>query len=79
MLGTYHHSIFYIQEYIPKPERDIRFVVGDETICAIYRTSEHLITNGARRQVDQLSGDAGTERTVRSARRAVGGGIVAID
>src|SRR5215471_11468225 len=31
VLGSYHHSIFYIQEYIPKCGRDIRsFVVGDE-------------------------------------------------
>ena len=30
------------------------FVVGDETICAIYRTSEHWITNTARRQVDDV-------------------------
>ena len=29
VLGSYHHSIFYIQEYIDKPARDIRsFVVG---------------------------------------------------
>ena len=48
-LGSYHHSIFYIQEYIDKPDRDIRsFVVGDETICAITRSSEHWITNTAR-------------------------------
>ena len=49
VLGTYHHSIFYIQEYIDKPMRDIRaFVIGGETICAIYRDSEHWITNTAR-------------------------------
>ena len=49
MLGSYHHSIFYIQEYINKPMRDIRtFVVGGETICAIYRDSAHWITNTAR-------------------------------
>jgi len=48
-LGNYEHSIFYVQEYIKKPQRDIRaFVVGDETICAIYRGSEHWITNTAR-------------------------------
>ncbi len=44
-----NHQIFYIQEYINKPGRDIRaFVVGDECICAIYRTSESWITNTAR-------------------------------
>ena len=48
-LGDQYHSIFYIQEYIDKPGRDIRaFVVGDEVICAIYRHSEHWITNTAR-------------------------------
>ena len=29
VLGSYHHSIFYIQEYVDKPLRDIRaFVIG---------------------------------------------------
>ena len=35
-----NHQVFYIQEYIRKPGRDIRaFVVGEETICAICRSS----------------------------------------
>ncbi|MBN1565494.1 MAG: lysine biosynthesis protein LysX [Anaerolineae bacterium] len=49
VLGGVGHQIFYVQEYIEKPARDIRaFVVGDETICAIYRSSPHWITNTAR-------------------------------
>lgn len=49
VLGGVGHHIFYIQELIEKPSRDIRaFVVGTETICAIYRSSEHWITNTAR-------------------------------
>ncbi|PIT90355.1 MAG: 30S ribosomal protein S6--L-glutamate ligase, partial [Candidatus Komeilibacteria bacterium CG10_big_fil_rev_8_21_14_0_10_41_13] len=48
-LGSYQHSIFYLQEYIEKPGRDIRaFVVGDQVIAAIYRSSQHWITNTAR-------------------------------
>ncbi len=82
ILGSYHHSIFYIQEYIPKAQgRDIRaFVVGDEPICAIYRTSEHWITNTARGghasncPIDGTAGDL----ALRAA-RAVGGGVVAVD
>lgn len=81
ILGSYHHSVFYIQEYIEKPQRDIRsFVVGDETIAAIYRNSRHWITNTARggqaencritREIDAVS---------RAAAWAVGGGVVAID
>jgi ribosomal protein S6--L-glutamate ligase len=31
-------QVLYIQEYIPKPDRDIRaFVIGDEVISAMYR------------------------------------------
>jgi [lysine-biosynthesis-protein LysW]--L-2-aminoadipate ligase len=49
VLGGPQHHVFYIQEYIEKPQRDIRaFVVGSDTICAIYRASEHWITNTAR-------------------------------
>ncbi len=49
VLGGVTHQIFYIQEYIEKPSRDIRaFVVGTQTICAIYRQSPHWITNTAR-------------------------------
>jgi [lysine-biosynthesis-protein LysW]---L-2-aminoadipate ligase len=80
-LGSFHHGAFYIQEFVRKPGRDIRaFVVGDETICAIYRDSAHWITNTARGgvasncpvtdELDQLS---------REAAKAVGGGVVAID
>jgi [lysine-biosynthesis-protein LysW]---L-2-aminoadipate ligase len=82
ILGSYHHSIFYIQEYIPKPDgRDIRaFVVADDCICAIYRTSKHWITNTAR-------GGAASNCPVTpaladiciGAAQAVGGGVVAID
>jgi len=80
-LGSYHHSIFYVQEYMEKHGRDIRsFVVGDETICAIYRTSPHWITNTAR-------GGVATNCPITPelhdisfrAAKAVGGGIVAID
>ena len=80
-LGSYQHSIFYIQEYIEKQGRDIRsFVVGDECIAAIYRESSHWITNTARGavasncpvtdEIAQLSLDAA---------KAVGGEILAID
>jgi [lysine-biosynthesis-protein LysW]--L-2-aminoadipate ligase len=81
VLGSYHHSIYYIQEYIHKPGRDIRaFVVGDETICAIYRDSKHWITNTSR------GGKASNcpvtpelnELSLASA-KAVGGGVLALD
>ncbi len=80
-LGSYHHSIFYIQEYVRKPLRDIRaFVVGDETICAIYRGSEHWITNTARGgKSSNCPVTPELNDICLRATRAVGGGVVAID
>ncbi len=80
-LGSYQHSIFYIQEYITKPGRDIRaFVVGDETICAIYRTSPHWITNTARGgQGSQCPVTPALNAICIAAAKAVGGGVLAID
>jgi [lysine-biosynthesis-protein LysW]--L-2-aminoadipate ligase len=80
-LGSYQHHIRYIQEHVDKPGRDIRaFVVGDRTVCAIYRTSEHWVTNTARGAVatncpvtDELN-----DLCVRAG-HAVGGGILAVD
>jgi [lysine-biosynthesis-protein LysW]---L-2-aminoadipate ligase len=80
-LGSFHHGAFYIQEYVNKPGRDIRsFVVGDETICAIYRTSTHWITNTARGgQATNCPVTPELDEISRRAARAVGGGVVAID
>src|SRR5213594_8759 len=48
-LGSTMHSIFYVQEYVEKPERDLRvFVVGDEVVAAMYRYSKDWRTNAAR-------------------------------
>lgn len=80
-LGSFHHGAFYIQEFIRKPGRDIRsFVIGGETIGAIYRDSAHWITNTARGgvasncpvtpEIDALS---------KASAAAVGGGVVAVD
>jgi [lysine-biosynthesis-protein LysW]--L-2-aminoadipate ligase len=76
-----NHQVFYIQEYINKPGRDIRaFVIGDQCICAIYRSSENWITNTARGGVatncpvtDEIA------ELCQRAARAVGGGLLALD
>jgi [lysine-biosynthesis-protein LysW]--L-2-aminoadipate ligase len=81
VLGSYHHSIFYIQEYINKPARDIRsFVVGNETIAAIYRYSDHWITNTARGgRAENCRVTPEINELSLAAAKAVGGGVVAVD
>jgi [lysine-biosynthesis-protein LysW]--L-2-aminoadipate ligase len=81
VLGTPEHGIFYIQEYVEKHGRDIRaFVVGDETIAAIYRNSDKWITNTARGGISSncpVTPEL-NEVCVKAA-QAVGGGVLAID
>ncbi|MDX2148993.1 MAG: lysine biosynthesis protein LysX [Planctomycetota bacterium] len=80
-LGSVQHSVFYVQQFVDKPGRDIRaFVVGGETIAAISRASEHWITNTAR------GGQASNYPITQELRdlcertsRAVGGGVLAVD
>lgn len=81
VLGSYHHSTYYIQEYVEKPGRDIRtFVVGERVVAAIYRTSKHWITNTARGAVTSNCPVSEELRDISlAAARAVGGGVVAVD
>jgi len=75
--------IYYIQEYVERPPRDIRvLVIGDETVAASYRYSpkNDWRTNVARggiskpcRLTDEL------ENLALRAAEAVGGGVLAVD
>lgn len=80
-LKSYFHGIFYLQEYINKPDRDIRaFCIDKELVGATYRTSKHWLTNAAR-GAKSLKCDVTPELEdlcVRAA-EAVGGDAIAID
>jgi [lysine-biosynthesis-protein LysW]---L-2-aminoadipate ligase len=84
VLGGPGHQLFYVQEHVAKPGRDIRaFVVGEAVICAIYRASPHWITNTARggSASNCPVTDALREVCLRAARAVSGGrgGVLAID
>ena len=80
-LGSVAHQVFYVQEHVAKPGRDIRvFVAGDKVICAIERLSDHWVTNTARGAVTrnrQVTPDL--EELSLAGARAVGGGMLAVD
>jgi [lysine-biosynthesis-protein LysW]---L-2-aminoadipate ligase len=80
-LGSPVHSVFYVQEFVPKPDRDLRaFVVGDEVVGAMFRRSSAWRTNAARGATVEnapLTAEL-TELAVRAA-GAVGGGVLAVD
>ncbi|RPJ18867.1 MAG: RimK family alpha-L-glutamate ligase, partial [Chloroflexi bacterium] len=75
------HSVFYIQEYIEKPGRDIRvIVIGGNVLTAMYRKSEHWITNTARGGEGELCPvTPEIEDLSLRAAQSVGGGVLAVD
>jgi len=76
-------QVYYIQEKIKRPERDIRcYVIGDQAVAAIYRNAApgEWRTNTARGGVAQnlpVSSEL-SELSVRAA-EAVGGGAFGVD
>lgn len=80
-LGSVQHSVFYIQEFIKKPGRDIRVIlVGDKILTGIYRKSAHWITNTARGgEGERCPITPEIEEISLNAAKAVGGGVLAID
>ncbi|HIE24613.1 MAG TPA: lysine biosynthesis protein LysX [Anaerolineales bacterium] len=76
-----NHKVFYVQEYINKPGRDIRaFVIGGEVIGAIYRTSESWITNTARGgMATNCPLTPNLEKICTDTADAMGGGLLAVD
>jgi len=81
VLGHYEHKVFYIQEFVDKPGRDIRVVAIDgEPVAAMTRTSDHWLTNAAKGgdtaafELDDTARDL-----VERASDAVGGGLLGVD
>jgi [lysine-biosynthesis-protein LysW]--L-2-aminoadipate ligase len=75
--------IYYIQEMVDRPSRDIRcIVIGDQVLTAIYRysTQSEWRTNvalGGKVELASLTKEM--EDLALSAARAVGGGILGVD
>jgi len=80
-LGHYEHKVFYVQEFVEKPGRDIRVVAIDgEPIAAMVRSSDHWITNAAKgAEVDPFDVDDEARELVETASDAVGGGLLGVD
>ena len=80
-LGHYEHKVFYIQEFVEKPGRDIRVVATDgEPVAAMARSSEHWLTNAAQgADTEELAVTPAMANLVERASDAVGGGLLGID
>jgi len=80
-LGHYEHKVFYIQEFVEKPGRDIRVVATDgEPVAAMARSSEHWLTNAAQgAEVEPIEVTDEMRDLVERASAAVGGGLLGVD
>ncbi len=80
-LGAPIHSVFYVQEFVPKPERDLRvFVVGDRVVAGMVRRSSDWRTNAARGgTTEALPISEELAELSRRAAEAMGGGVLAVD
>ncbi len=80
-LGSAQQGVFYVQEHVNKPGRDVRvFVIGGEPIAAITRSSTHWVTNTARGAVaDGLEITPELRSICARAAAAVGAEVVAVD
>ncbi len=76
-----YYRVHYIQEFVKKPGRDIRVYATEEgVIAAIYRISEHWITNtarGGRAEPAEITEEL-EEISIKTV-KAVGGGFLGID
>ncbi|MFU1781107.1 lysine biosynthesis protein LysX [Haloarcula japonica] len=80
-LGHYEHKIFYVQEFVDKPGRDMRVLAVDgEPIAAMVRSSDHWLTNAAKgAETNEFELDDRALELVEKASDAVGGGLLGID
>ncbi|HXW37797.1 MAG TPA: lysine biosynthesis protein LysX [Nitrososphaerales archaeon] len=75
--------MYYVQEYIKRPPRDIRAVVaGDEIVASVYRYAPEgdFRTNVARGGTSKaFDADQSLQEMILKAARVVGGGVLGVD
>ena len=80
-LGHYEHSVFYVQQFVEKPGRDLRVLTVDgEPVAAMSRSSDHWLTNAATgAETASFDLDPEVETLAKQASDAVGGGLLGVD
>jgi [lysine-biosynthesis-protein LysW]--L-2-aminoadipate ligase len=80
-LGHYEHKVFYVQEFVDKPGRDVRVLATDgEPVAAMVRSSDHWLTNAAKgAETAAFELDKEAKELVERASEAVGGGLLGVD
>ncbi|MFB6095275.1 MAG: RimK family alpha-L-glutamate ligase, partial [Halodesulfurarchaeum sp.] len=80
-LGHYEHKVFYVQEFLEKPGRDVRVLTMDgEPVAGMVRSADHWITNAhTGAETDAFEVTEEVAEIARTASEAVGGGLLGVD
>ncbi len=83
-LGSAHHEVFYIEEYVPKPGRDLRAtVVGGQVLSVEARSGGGWRIGGSRHlKVERIGASPAIYDVAMRASRAIAGyigGVLAVD
>ena len=80
-LGHYEHKVFYVQQFVDKPGRDLRILTLDgDPLAGMARSGDHWLTNAKRgAETDPFEIDDEAEALARAAAAAVGGGLLGVD
>ncbi|PSP27011.1 lysine biosynthesis protein LysX [Halobacteriales archaeon QH_2_65_14] len=80
-LGHYEHKVFYVQEFVEKPGRDVRVLATDgDPVAAMTRSSDHWLTNAAKGgETAEFEVSDEVRALVEAASEAVGGGLLGVD
>jgi [lysine-biosynthesis-protein LysW]--L-2-aminoadipate ligase len=80
-LGHYEHKVFYVQEFVPKPGRDVRVLAVDgDPVAGMVRSADHWLTNAANgADTAPFAVDEEVAGLVVAASDAVGGGLLGVD
>jgi [lysine-biosynthesis-protein LysW]--L-2-aminoadipate ligase len=80
-LGHYEHKVFYVQEFVAKPGRDVRVLATDgEPVAAMTRSADHWLTNAAKGgETAPFDVTDEVADLVAAASDAVGGGLLGVD
>ena len=79
---TPHDRIYYLQEMVDRPPRDIRVItIGEQAVAAMYRQSggrfRTNVASGGDPEICEITGEL--EDMAIAASRAAGGGILGVD
>ncbi len=79
MLGSYHHSVFYFEEFIKKDKEFKVLVMDNKIVTAVEVISDNWISNEGENQKIKVEPNQEIKDLAKKTAKAIKGDIVAVD